>query len=456
MVEREPSKLGVAGSNPVSRSRSFHPRRATFRCEQGISGKGVARLCRVVLGLSSIVIINAATLLAAQDFATHNQRGVDLSAQGRHREAIAELEKALALAPAHPVVRRNLAHAHGNVATSLLQERAFRDAAAEYQAAIDLYNEEPRFHMGLGVALLGLREADRAVESLRRARDLNPKEGQVYRLLGEAYFQRGDMREAVGAWQEGLRIRPGDRDLERLIAQAEGERKVDEEYHRRPGHHFTLRYVGEVREELGREILQLLERAYEEVGYNLNHFPRQEVEVVIYSDADFQRIMGLPGWVHGAFDERGGRIRIPVRGIKEATDLRGLLYHEYTHVVVREVTGGRIPTWLNEGLAQIEQRTPLDGAVESVRQLAARGKLPSLQSLKDPFVGLTGPEAGVVYAVSYAATKYLIERWGLWDTQRLLRRLGEGVSFDVALKETTRLTLADFEREWVTALGRGE
>ncbi|MGH7370574.1 MAG: tetratricopeptide repeat protein, partial [Candidatus Methylomirabilales bacterium] len=190
----------------------------------------MARLCRVVLSLLFIIIIYTATLLlAAQDFATHNQRGVDLSAQGRHREAIAELEKALALAPAHPVVRRNLAHAHGNVASSLLQERAFRDAAAEYQAAIDLYSEEPRFHMGLGVALLGLREADRAVESLRWARNLNPKEGQVYRLLGEAYFQRGDMREAVGAWQEGLRIRPGDRDLERLIAQAEGERKVDEE-----------------------------------------------------------------------------------------------------------------------------------------------------------------------------------------------------------------------------------
>jgi tetratricopeptide (TPR) repeat protein len=428
----------------------------TFRRKQEMSGRRVGVLCRVVLSLSLIGILCAVSLQAAQDFATHNQRGVDLSAQGRHREAIAELEKALALAPGHAVVRRNLAHAHGNAATSLLQERAFRDAAAEYQAAIDLYDEEPRFYMGLGVALLGLRDTDRAVESLRRARDLNPKEGQVYRLLGEAYFQRGDMREAIGAWQEGLRIRPGDRDLERLIAQAEGERKVDEEYRRRPGHHFTLRYVGEVREELGQEILQLLERAYEEVGYNLNHFPRQEIEVVIYSDADFQRVMGLPGWVHGAYDERGGRIRIPVRGIKEATDLRGLLYHEYTHVVVREVTGGRVPTWLNEGLAQIEQRTPMDGAVESVRQLAARGKLPPLESLKDPFVGLTGPEAGVAYAISYAATKYLIERWSLWDTQRLLRRLGEGVSFDVALKETTRLTLADFEREWVTSLGKGE
>ncbi|MGH7432943.1 MAG: hypothetical protein ACREJL_04230, partial [Candidatus Methylomirabilales bacterium] len=78
----------------------------------------MARLCRVVLSLLFIIIIYTATLLAAQDFATHNQRGVDLSAQGRHREAIAELEKALAFAPAHPVVRRNLAHAHGNVASS--------------------------------------------------------------------------------------------------------------------------------------------------------------------------------------------------------------------------------------------------------------------------------------------------------------------------------------------------
>jgi tetratricopeptide (TPR) repeat protein len=412
------------------------------------------RHCRFAL---SLVFIVAAIPVAAQDVAvvTHNQRGVDLTAQGHYREAIAEFEKALRLAPSHPVVHRNLAVAHGSLGGVLLQERAFREAAAEFQAAIDLYAEESRFHLGLGMAFLGLRDIDLAVRTLKRAQDLSPQEAEIYRQLGEAHYQRKDFGEALQTWEEGLRIRPGDRDLERRIAQAEREQRVEEGYDRRPGHHFTLRYVGEVREELGREILKLLERAYEEVGYDLNHYPRQEVEVVVHSDADFLTLTDLPVWVHGAYDERSGRIRIPIRGIRQATDLRALLYHEYAHVIVRDLTGGRVPTWLNEGVAMLEQRTAMDGTVDSVRELATQGRLPSLETLNGSFVGLQGPDASVAYAVSYAATKYLVERWSLWDVHRLLRRLGEGIPFDTAMKEATRLTVREFEREWVESLVRG-
>ncbi|MFQ5988377.1 MAG: tetratricopeptide repeat protein [Candidatus Methylomirabilales bacterium] len=393
--------------------------------------------------------------LGTRDVATHNQRGVELSAQGRHREAIAEFEKALHLAPTHPVVRRNLAHAYGNLATQLLRKRAFQKAANQYQAAIELSPEELRFYMGLGVAFLGLQEVDHAVEAFSQARDLNPQNVEPYRYLGEAYYRQGDLDEAVRTWEEGLRVRPGDQELKRRIAQVEGEQEVHESYERQTGAHFALRYVGEVPEELSREILELLERAYDEVGYDLNHYPRNEVEVVIYSDADFQRVTHLPVWVAAAYEERGSRIRIPIRGIKEATDLRALLYHEYTHVVIRDVTGGKVPTWLNEGLALIEQRTPLDGAVETVRQLADERKLPSLGSLNGSFVGLTGAEARMAYAVSYTATKFLIERWSRWDTQRLLRQLGEGVPFEKALEDATRLTVPEFEQEWRDWLVRG-
>ena len=124
-------------------------------------------------------------------------------------------------------------------------------------------------------------------------------------------------------------------------------------------------------------------------------------------------------------------------------------------MVIRDVTGGKVPTWLNEGLALIEQRTPLDGAVGTVRQLADEKKLPSLGALNGSFVKLTGPEASVAYAVSYTAAKFLVERWSRWDAQRLLRQLGEGLSFEEALEETTRLTLPEFEQEWREWLVRG-
>lgn len=424
---------------------------------RGTSRRG--RYRRVVISLAFLcaaVPLGAhADPLETRNAAAHNQRGVELSAKGRHREAIIQFEKALNLAPSHPLVRRNLAYAHGNLAHELRRERAFQEAVDQYQAAVELLPTESRFHMGLGATFLRLKEMDQAVEALREARDLNPQDADAYRLLGEAYYRGGHVAEAIRTWGAGLTIRPGDRDLERRIAQVEGERQVHEGYERQTGHHFALRYVGDVPDELGREILDQLEEAYDEVGYDLNHYPRTDVEVIVYSDADFERLTHLPVWVAAAFEERGSRIRIPMRGLRETTDLRALLYHEYTHVVIGDLTGGKIPTWLNEGLALIEQRTPMNGTVETVRQLAGERRLPSLGTLNGSFVGLSGPEASTAYSVSYAATKFLIDRWSLWDTQRLLRQLGEGVPFEAALEDATRLTLPEFEQEWREWLVRG-
>jgi len=86
------------------------------------------RPCCVVISVgflcAGVPLAAQAVPLATRDVATHNQRGVELSAKGQHREAIAEFERALSLAPSHPVVRRNLAHAHGNLAALLLRNRS--------------------------------------------------------------------------------------------------------------------------------------------------------------------------------------------------------------------------------------------------------------------------------------------------------------------------------------------
>ncbi len=464
MVEREPSKLGVAGSNPVSRSSLFPSRKKESRTAgahrpqrcRPARGRQCGLVIRVGLLCAGIPLAAHASLLVTRDAATHNERGVELAAQGRHREAIAEFEKALSLAPAHPVIRRNLADVHGILANVLAGQQAFQEAVPHYRMAIELFPGDAKFYLGLGGAFLRLREMDRAVSVFRDARDLDPQNVEAYRSLGEAYYRQGNFREAVWTWEEGLRIHPEDRDLARRIAHVEGEREVHERYERQTGRHFALRYVGDVPEELGRQVLELLEQAYDEVGYNLSHYPRDEVEVVIYSDADFQQLTpGLPVWVAAAFEERGSRIRIPIRGIRQAADLRALLYHEYTHVVIHDITGGRIPTWLNEGLALIEQRTPMDGVVDRVRQVAHEGKLPSLGSLNGSFVGLTASEAGMAYAASYTAGTFLIERWSRWGVQRLLRQLGEGASFEKALEEATGRSVSDFEQDWRDWLVRG-
>ena len=57
-----------------------------------------------------------------------------------------------------------------------------------------------------------------------------------------------------------------------------------------------------------------------------------------------------------------GKIRIPTSGIKAVTpEMASVLRHELTHSFVPQITHDRAPTWLNEGIAQLEEgRTTAD------------------------------------------------------------------------------------------------
>ena len=102
------------------------------------------------------------------------------------------------------------------------------------------------------------------------------------------------------------------------------------------------KYEGRERIETGKIVLRILEDAYGEVGRAFSHYPDQEIQVILYSDQQFQEVTDAPGWSGGVYD---GKIRMPIGGIeKETPGLRRILYHEYTHAVVRDITK-RCPTW---------------------------------------------------------------------------------------------------------------
>ncbi|MFQ5839860.1 MAG: tetratricopeptide repeat protein [Candidatus Methylomirabilales bacterium] len=394
---------------------------------------------------------------AAEDPARLNEQGIALAKEGRYEEAIRVMERALERDPAQPVLRQNLAAVHARFASVLLSERAFREAAGHYQAGIDLLPEEGSLFLGLGLALFEAGDLFPAVEALRRAVELAPERPEGFRLLGEAYYRRGDQSEAIRIWEEGLRRHAQDPVLRMWVDRLRREQRVEGDYSRQTGHHYTIEHVQDLPDHVVREILRILEQAYNDVGYDLGHYPQGETRVTLNADADFEALTRLPIWVGGVFDELGGRIRIPLRGIRIGEELRALLYHEYTHVVVHSLTGGRVPTWLNEGLALIAQRSPMDGAKAMAREAARGHGLPTLRVLSGPFGGIrTEEKVRLAYAASYSATQYLVDRVGMSGIQRLLRLMGGGQSFDDAFYEVTRLSLEEFDRDWREAVGRGE
>ncbi len=176
---------------------------------------------------------------------------------------------------------------------------------------------------------------------------------------------------------------------------------------------------------------------------------RSPLGVVLYGKAAYLRAHRhrFSFQTVGFFD---GRIHV-VSAAHPAGELRTLLYHEYTHALFQERTGGHRPFWLNEGLAELAERLSrgLPALSRSERALLRRqieaGDWIPLFRLAPSFSGLTNEEARLAYLEATAAAAW-IERNTSSDVRGyILDTLGDGLTVDDALKSIMELDTAGVE-----------
>lgn len=185
--------------------------------------------------------------------------------------------------------------------------------------------------------------------------------------------------------------------------------------------------------------LRYLEEARSEVSRRLGVVPREPLGVVFYGRAAYQRAHAhrFSFRTVGFFD---GRIHVSSPA-HPSGELRSLLFHEYTHAVFRERTGGDRPYWLNEGLAEHMERrarqqpTSTRSERASLRQRLRAGEWIPLRRLSAGFSGLADEDARAAYLQAILAAEWIEERTTREERARLLARLGQGMSADQALHE---------------------
>lgn len=144
------------------------------------------------LGLLMTVPLWSVLLIAqalTPEVIEHTQAGVEAQKQGHLDIAIAEFQKAVALAP-------EVASGHANLGNAYFQKGSYEQAISELERAVQLSPELLGAHQALGVALLVRGDAARALPHLEKTR--NPA------LLGLAYLELGQLTNAIDALQVAL------------------------------------------------------------------------------------------------------------------------------------------------------------------------------------------------------------------------------------------------------------
>jgi hypothetical protein len=270
--------------------------------------------------------------------------------------------------------------------------------------------------------------------------------------LGFAQYAAGYPKEATQSWKKSIAIRP-DASIQRLLDRAGRELTAENNYSERETGHFVLRYEGSQSSDTFRsQILSTLEAAYTELAQGFGAEPRSSIQVVLYTNQAFFDVTHAPSWTAALND---GKLRIPVQGLDSVTsDLAQILKHELAHSFVNQLSVGRCPMWLNEGVAQAMEPRSLGSDGPRLAQLFQQEHEIPLNALEGSFASFSGSGAALAYDESLATVEYIRNTYGMSDVVRLLERLGHGESPESALRSTVHSDYRQLQSEVGAFLAR--
>jgi hypothetical protein len=230
--------------------------------------------------------------------------------------------------------------------------------------------------------------------------------------------------------------------------------------------HFIVYFQEERDTPIARKILREAEKYYQRIGTTIG-FTRygdfwtwdNRARIFLFASKEtFLTETGQPEWSTGYVNKDAvaiiGRMIVTYR--QEENFFDGLLPHEIGHLILHEfIKDARIPSWFDEGIAQLYEAGKPEQAFRAMKPLVSRGQFIHFRDLmrwdvqqqQDPF------NVTLFYAQSVTIVDFLIKRYGSDAFGRLCRNMRDGKSLEEALDKVypnTVPTLSDLEQKWVS------
>jgi tetratricopeptide (TPR) repeat protein len=383
------------------------------------------------------------TITAASAASGLREEALSLYASGQFPLACERFSRAADDDPARAAWRQDVARCFEGWAWQTLRGGRAGEAAVLFQQGLKAAPDDPALLKGLGVAAIHDGRPNDALAPLERVVS-GESDLEVRLLLARLYDQRDEADQAVRHLQAVLEQAPEHAGARRLLEKVERERDAEARFERVTTVHFVVKSRRARDREVTQAVQRALEAAWTRIGAQLNYYPAERLTVVLYDTSQFRNVTRVHDWVTGLFD---GKIRLPVGGtLPPPAILDRLVTHEYAHAAIHDLSRGRAPRWLQEGLAQALEGASADPFLRVPGSLTLAG-LEALVTDADPVRARAG------YDIALWVTEDLLRRGGLPSMRTLLERLGAGEPLTGAVTHVYGVRLAELESQWRNLLG---
>ena len=348
----------------------------------------------------------------------YNNYAIELSNQGNWAQAETELQRAVAIDTSNEQFKQNLSVIFLNHAASLRQDRRASDRGTDVKSKT----------------------------LVQQALRYNPRSADAYAILGDIAYDTQELAHAKTAWDRAKQLNPSMTSIDERLNKLNSEQAVEKQFDRAGDVHFDLRYQDGISYSSAYDLRKVLDQARRDVGRDFGYWPRHQIVVLVYSEEDFKQVRQGPDWIAALYD---GKIRIPFpRNPAALESLNSTLVHEYTHAIIHDITHNQCPVWLNEGLAEFEEAKTRKPDLQHLQAAVSNNRLIPLASLDSAFKSRDANVAALAYQQSYSLVAYLDQTYRFFRIRRILDKLPEGTSIEVALQEELRLTPSQLEQRW--------
>lgn len=360
----------------------------------------------------------------------------ELMKKGEYEKAIEQLQDEFNLFPYLENLKNSLAGAYAAMGKRQLEHKKFDEAAENFDRALKLYPENQGFAIMRGIALYSGKRYDEASIVLEQTRHTIEDNVVILYYLGRIRYDTGNLPEAIDAWDKALIIDPENKAIAGLLDKARRELPAESHMKKGFGSKFVISYDEGSKSDIADDVLEVLDTAYKWVGSDLFHYPAVAVPVILYTRKEYRVATDSPEWSGGQYD---GKIRLPIGGVIKITPiLRGVLTHEYTHVVVGELARNNCPGWLNEGLAEIEGRKEYDPPLAALEAAARNDAFLPFRALEKSWSSVDTKDIMLAYQQSYSIAKYMVSNYGWHKVREILVNLGDGMSIEDSIAKALR------------------
>ena len=377
-----------------------------------------------------------------------------LSLEDAEKEKSIELlEEAVLILPAKRLLKDNLASVYNEWGLELLKEENINEAIEKFDKALDIYPAGKIYQNNLGDALklkgfgyFNKAEFNLAAMIFNEALQYLPESSELWAMLGESYYRLDNLEEAIHYWKEAERLLPENEILKKKLAKAKKEWSVQRDFEKFDSRYFKINFTPDIRRDRIYEIYGYVNEAIWSVRYDLGFSPQQRFSIFVYSSDQFAKIFGPQKNLVGLYD---GKIHLKINERTTSERMSELIRHEYAHMAIFELTQGRCPFWLNEGLARFEEKKGKAVDFSGLKRLARQNRLIPLSELSEAFSRLEDIiGTNLAYSQVHSLVKYIIDGYGFWKVRKMLALFGKGKAEREVIKEVLRIEPEDLEENW--------